>query len=53
MSAEDLQPFANNEDIAITAVEQLYVEVPLEAGDGIVWEIEPIPENYDQEILRF
>ncbi|WP_414578754.1 DUF1822 family protein [Anabaena sp. CCY 9402-a] len=50
---EDLQPFPNNEDIATTAVEQLYVEVALDAGEGIVWEVEPLPENYDQEILRF
>ncbi|MDF5706301.1 MAG: DUF1822 family protein [Nostoc sp. S4] len=50
---EDLQPFPNNEDIAITAVEQLYVEVALEPTEGIVWEIEPLPENYDREILRF
>ena len=51
--AEDLQPFPNNEDIAITAVEQLFVEVMLQPGEGIVWEIEPLPENYDREILRF
>jgi hypothetical protein len=50
---EDLQSFPNNEDIAITAVEQLFVEVALEAGEGIVWEIEPKSENYDREILRF
>ncbi|QMS87513.1 DUF1822 family protein [Nostoc edaphicum CCNP1411] len=50
---EDLQPFPNNEDIAISAVEQLYVEVALLPGEGIVWEIEPLPENYDREILRF
>ncbi|WP_066424433.1 DUF1822 family protein [Anabaena sp. 4-3] len=50
---EDLQPFPNNEDIATTAVEQLYVEVALDTGEGIVWEIEPHPENYDREILRF
>ncbi len=50
---EDLQPFPNNEDTAITAVEQLFVEVALEPGEGIVWEIEPLPENYDREILRF
>jgi hypothetical protein len=50
---EDLQPFPNNEDIATTAVEQLYVEVALEPGEGIVWEIEPLPENYDREILKF
>lgn len=51
--SEDLQPFPNNEDIATTAVEQLFVEVALESGEGIVWEIEPLPENYDCEILRF
>ncbi|MBW4556087.1 MAG: DUF1822 family protein [Trichormus sp. ATA11-4-KO1] len=50
---EDLQPFPNNEDTATTAVEQLYVEVALEAGEGIVWEIEPLPDNYDREILKF
>jgi Protein of unknown function (DUF1822) len=50
---EDLQPFPNNEDIATTAVEQLFVEVALEAGEAIVWEIEPLPDNYDREILRF
>jgi Protein of unknown function (DUF1822) len=50
---EDLQPFPNNEDIATTAVEQLFVEVALEPGEGIVWEIEPLPENYDRELLKF
>lgn len=51
--SENLQPFEGNEDSAITPVDQLYVEVTLEAGEGLVWEVEPIPENYDQEILRF
>ena len=50
---EDLQSFPNNEDIATTAVEQLFVEVALEPGEGIVWEVEPKSENYDQEILKF
>lgn len=50
---EDLRSFANNEDIATTAVEQLYIEVQLKAGEGLVWEIEPTPDNYDREILRF
>lgn len=50
---EDLQSFPNNEDIATTAVEELFVEVMLEPGEGIVWQIEPSPENYDREILRF
>ena len=50
---EDLQSFPNNEDIATNAVEQLFVEVMLEPGEGIVWEIEPLPDNYESEILRF
>lgn len=50
---EDLQPFENNEDTATAPVEQLYIEVALESGEGIVWEIEPTPEDYDREILRF
>lgn len=50
---EDLQTFANNEDTATTAVDRLYIEVALEPGEGLVWEIEPVPENYNQEILRF
>jgi Protein of unknown function (DUF1822) len=50
---EDLLPFEGSEDIASTAVEQLYIEVTLEPGEGIVWEVEPIPEAYDREILRF
>lgn len=50
---EDLQPFENNEDIATETVEQLYIEVAIAPGEGIVWEIEPTPEDYDREILRF
>jgi hypothetical protein len=51
---EDLQPFDNNEATAITSsVERLYVVVALEPGEGLVWEIDPVPENYEQEVLRF
>lgn len=50
---EDLQPFTNNEDTATDAVEQLYVDVALSPGEGIVWEVEPIPDGYDREILQF
>lgn len=51
--AEDLQPFEDNSDTATTEVEQLYVEVMLEPGEGLVWETEPLPENYDREALIF
>ncbi|MBW4662511.1 MAG: DUF1822 family protein [Drouetiella hepatica Uher 2000/2452] len=50
---EDLQPFEHNEDIAIEAVDRLYVDVILEPEEGLVWEIEPTPEGYDREILNF
>jgi hypothetical protein len=51
--SEDLQPFENNSDTAIAPVAQLYVDVILAQGEGIVWEVEPQPEGYDREILRF
>lgn len=51
--SESLEPFAKNEDTAIAPVDQLYIDVTLESGEGLVWEIEPTPENYDREILRF
>ena len=50
---EDLQPFENNEDTAISPVDMLYVEVILEPGEGLVWETEPVAEDYDREILWF
>ncbi|MDZ8092223.1 MAG: DUF1822 family protein [Nostoc sp. DedQUE05] len=50
---EDLQTFENNQDTATTPVDMLYLEVILELGEGLVWEIEPTPEDYDREILRF
>lgn len=50
---EDLMPFENNEDIATTATECLYLDVRLNPGDSLVWETEPMADNYDREILRF
>ncbi|MBD2594905.1 DUF1822 family protein [Nostoc spongiaeforme FACHB-130] len=50
---EDLQPFPDNECVADTATEKLAIELQLEAGEALVWEIEPTPENYEREILRF
>jgi hypothetical protein len=50
---EELESFEGNENVAKKAVEQLYLEVSLEAGEGLVWEIEPTPENYQRETLRF
>lgn len=50
---EDLQPFVNNQDTATSAIAQLYIDVVLEPGEGLVWEIEPTPDECDREILRF
>ncbi|GAB4381249.1 MAG: DUF1822 family protein [Elainellaceae cyanobacterium] len=50
---EDLQTFDGNEDTAIANVDRLYVEVALEPGEGLVWEVDPQPDAYIKEILRF
>jgi Protein of unknown function (DUF1822) len=50
---EDLQTFENNEDRATNPVDMLYVEVILEPGEGLIWETQPLAEDYDREILRF
>jgi hypothetical protein len=50
---ENLQPFENNEDAATIVADQLYIDVALEPGEGSVWAVEPTPDNYNQEILRF
>lgn len=50
---EELEPFEGNTDIATTAVEKLYLEVELESGEGLVLVIEPTPNEYQPEILRF
>ncbi len=49
---EDLQGFDNNQDLAIAPVDVLFVEVAVEPGEGLVWDIEPLPEDCDREILR-
>jgi Protein of unknown function (DUF1822) len=50
---EELASFEGNEEVAKKPVEQLYLEVVLETGEGLVWEIEPTPENCEREILWF
>lgn len=50
---EDLAPFPDNESIATSGTTSLEITVSLEEGEGIVWEIEPTPEAYEREILRF
>lgn len=50
---EDLQPFDGNQAKATTPVNRLYVEVALGEGEGLVWQIEPTPEDFASEILYF
>jgi hypothetical protein len=50
---ENGEEFAGNEDTATTAVESLYLEVALDAGEGLIWEIEPTPDNYQAQVLYF
>ena len=51
---EDLQPFDGNQVKATSPVERLYLEIALgDEGEGLVWETEPTPENFDREILFF
>lgn len=50
---EDLQPFENNSAITIEATDRLYVDVAIAEREGIVWQIHPVPSQYDLEILRF
>lgn len=50
---EDLQSFDNNQITATEPTESLSIDVALESEEGIVWEIEPTPSQYEPEILRF
>jgi Protein of unknown function (DUF1822) len=45
--------FEGNEDVATKAEEQLYIEVALNPAEGLIWEVEPQPDNYSREVLRF
>jgi hypothetical protein len=48
---ENREPFENNEIIATEAIPLLYRDVEIDPGEGLVWEVAPTPEGYDQEIL--
>lgn len=50
---ETEESFEGNEDTAIAPVEMLYLEVELETGEGLIWEVEPTPDDYQAELLRF
>jgi hypothetical protein len=49
----ELQNFDDNEDLATEAVPNLSLEVDLDPGESLIWQIEPTPDNYQQEVLQF
>lgn len=49
----DLKDFEGNETIAHEPVERLTIDVGLESGESLVWQVEPTPDDYQQEILQF
>jgi hypothetical protein len=49
----ELKDFDDNEDVATVAVPQLFLEMDLDPGESLVWQVEPTPENYQQEVLQF
>ena len=50
---QDHNPFENNEDQANQTTDALLVRVQLEPGEGLTWETEPHPDNYQPEVLWF
>ncbi len=51
--SENLQDFEGNEDRAEIQQDNLYIDLQLAPGEGIVWETTPHAEGYIPEILRF
>jgi hypothetical protein len=50
---EDLQAFEGNTVTAPEATESLSIDLDLAPGEGIVWQTDPVSEQYDAEILWF
>lgn len=49
----NLEAFEGNEDLATAPTEQLVLEVDLDEGESLVWQVEPTPDNYQPEVLQF
>ena len=50
---QDGQDFKGNENLATEPVYSLAIDVNLEPGESLVWQIEPTPDNYQPEVLQF
>lgn len=49
----DGRGFVGNEDVAVESVPQLALEIDLDPGESLIWQVEPTPDNYQQEVLQF
>ena len=47
------ESFPKGEVVATQAQQMLYLDLTLEPGTSLFWEIEPLPDNYQREILIF
>ncbi|MDJ0746003.1 MAG: DUF1822 family protein [Xenococcaceae cyanobacterium MO_167.B27] len=46
--------FENNEaEIIEVGDTEIYIKVQLEAEEGLIWEVEPMPENYHRYVMYF
>ena len=50
---EDFRSFEGNEETATEPVPVLFIELDLDAGESLIWQVEPTPDNYQPEILQF
>lgn len=53
LKTEDLQDFEGNEAIALEDLDGLWIDVTVEPGEALIWEVEPTPEEGDRELVRF
>ena len=50
---DNLETFEGNEAIASSEDVNLLIDVELAPGEGLIWKTEPIPDNYQPEVLWF
>jgi len=51
--SESGEDFPDNSDFAATATTELYLDITVESGEGLILETEPAPDNYSPDIFRF
>ena len=49
----DLQSFEGNESVASQSTDRLTIDLYLDPGESLVWQIEPTPDDYQHEVLQF